>query len=54
MTFLAIGLKNESMKDFRIFDLDCVFRCALIMVVMGHISEVGMHNAFLLALRSFE
>jgi hypothetical protein len=54
MTFLAIGWKNESMKDFRIFDLDCVFRCALIMVVMGRIREVGMHNAFLLALRSFE
>ena len=54
MTFLAIGWKNESMKDFRIFDLDCVFRCALIMVVMDHIREVGMHSAYLLALKSFE
>jgi hypothetical protein len=49
-----MGWKNESMKDFRIFDLDCVFRCALIMVVMGHIKEVGMHSANLMALRSFE
>ncbi len=42
------------MKDFRIFDLDCVFICALNMVVMGHIREVDMQSAYLLALRSFE
>jgi hypothetical protein len=54
MAFLAIGWKNKSMKDFKIFDLDGVFRCALIMVVMGRIREVGMHSAFLWTLGSFE